>query len=108
MYLCVAKYEEVYSFLASNHLISGRDRKEPDGGDAKPNVGAAAVAAAAAAAPVRRRSMSSLVQGRAYSEKDEKVLKIAASDVAAITGFHEWVDVRELFLERLLYQVRLL
>lgn len=42
----------------------------------------------------------------AYKDKQEQVLRIAASDVAAVAGFHQWVDVRELFLERLLYQVR--
>ncbi|CAN0126484.1 unnamed protein product [Ectocarpus sp. 6 AP-2014] len=40
----------------------------------------------------------------AYKDKQEQVLRIAASDVAAVAGFHQWVDVRELFLERLLYQ----
>ena len=40
----------------------------------------------------------------AYQDKDRQVLRIAASDVAAVAGYHEWVDVRELFLERLLYQ----
>lgn len=42
----------------------------------------------------------------AYEEKDAQVLRIATSDVAAVAGYNEWVDVRELFLERLLYQVR--
>lgn len=42
----------------------------------------------------------------AYEEKDAQVLRIAASDVAAVAGYNEWVDVRELFLGRLLYQVR--
>ena len=40
----------------------------------------------------------------AYEDKDRQVLRIAASDVAAVAGYHEWVDLRELFLERLLYQ----
>lgn len=42
---------------------------------------------------------------RAYQDKDSQVLRIAASDIAAIAGYNEWADVRELFLERLLYQV---
>lgn len=41
----------------------------------------------------------------AYKDKHEQVLRIAASDVAAVAGYHDWVDVRDLFLERLLYQV---
>lgn len=41
----------------------------------------------------------------AYKDKHEQILRIAASDVAAVAGYHEWVDVRDLFLERLLYQV---
>ncbi|CAM9255310.1 unnamed protein product, partial [Hapterophycus canaliculatus] len=40
----------------------------------------------------------------AYKDKHEQVLRIAASDVAAVAGYHDWVDVRDLFLERLLYQ----
>ncbi|CAN0338608.1 unnamed protein product, partial [Laminaria digitata] len=40
----------------------------------------------------------------AYEDKDRQVLRIAASDVAAVAGYHEWVDLRDLFLERLLYQ----
>lgn len=54
-----------------------------------PGPGAAGVGAAAAA----------------YKDKHEQVLRIAASDVAAVAGYHDWVDVRDLFLERLLYQV---
>ena len=44
--------------------------------------------------------------GRLVREKQtNKMLRISASDVAAIAGYHQWVDVRDLFLERLLYQV---
>ena len=46
----------------------------------------------------------SFLDRAAYKDKDSQVLRIAASDVAAVAGYHEWVDLRELFLERLLYQ----
>lgn len=43
-----------------------------------------------------------------YSDKDTRTLRIAASDVAAVAGYNTWTDVRELFLDRLLYQVQIL
>lgn len=49
------------------------------------------------------RRLSSIDRS-AYKGKDSQVLRIAASDVAAVAGYHEWVDLRDLFLERLLYQ----
>lgn len=51
------------------------------------------------------RSAGLVGAAAAYKDKHEQVLRIAASDVAAVAGYHDWVDVRELFLERLLYQV---
>lgn len=70
-------------------LPTGQDRSPRDAArlDAMPGSGAAGAAAAA------------------YKDKHEQVLRIAASDVAAVAGYHEWVDIRDLFLERLLYQV---
>lgn len=51
---------------------------------------------------------SSAYAARVYHDKDTQVLRISASDVAAIAGYNEWTDIRELFLERMLYQVGIL
>ncbi|CAM9904325.1 unnamed protein product [Pylaiella littoralis] len=64
----------------------------------------AEAAAAAAAGGGGGGATTAGTVAAAYRDKHEQVLRIAASDVAAVAGYHEWVDVRELFLERLLYQ----